>query len=62
MDDLDFVVANTLNQLSVFVTGLWGWVYLGELKGHVAVCSFFAGAVVLLIGAVLVADYGADTS
>lgn len=62
MDNVDYVVANTLNQLSVFVTGIWGWVYLGELQGRVAVTSFFAGAAVLLIGALLVATYGSDSN
>lgn len=61
MDDVDYVVANTLNQLSVFVTGLWGWAYLGELQGRTAATSFFAGAAVLLVGAVLVAYCGSDS-
>lgn len=60
MADVDYVVANALNQLSIFVTGLWGWAYLGELRGRTAATSFFAGASVLLGGAVMVAYYGSD--
>ena len=58
IDDIDYVVATTLAQCSIFVTGLWGWILLGEFEGTKAVSLFFAGAAVLVSGAVIVAHYG----
>merc|ERR1711998_710371 len=37
MDDIDYVVANTVTQCSVFVTGLWGWLLYGEFSSPGAV-------------------------
>ena len=58
MNDLDYVVANTISQTSVFITGLWGWLFFGEFKGNTAVAAFFSGVTVLVGGAVLVGYYG----
>ena len=58
LDDLDYVVANTLSQTSIFITGLWGWLVFEEFKSARAVMYFFAGAAVLVGGAVIVGIYG----
>jgi len=58
INDIDYVVATTLAQCSIFITGLWGWIFLGEFKGSKAVSWFFAGAAVLVAGAMIVAHYG----
>lgn len=58
IDNIDYVVASTLSQTSIFITGLWGWLFFGELDSPQAAWSFFAGAGILVGGAVIVAYYG----
>lgn len=60
IDDIDYVVANTLTQCSVFVTGLWGWLLYRELQGSSAVAAFFGSASVMVLGASLVGYYGTE--
>ena len=58
VDDIDYVVANTIAQTSIFVTGLWSWLFFSELKGQLQVSTFFAGATILVSGACIVSYYG----
>jgi hypothetical protein len=59
MDDIDYVVANTIAQCSVFVTGIWGWLLYEELNSKSwGVVSFFISSALLVGGACIVAYYG----
>jgi len=58
MDDIDYVVANTLSQTSIFVAGLWGWLLFSEFSGVKAVGSFFLSSAILVSGACIVGYFG----
>ena len=58
MSDVDYVVAFTISQCSVLVTGLWGWLLFGELGSPSAVRAFFISCFALVLGASVVGYYG----
>lgn len=59
MDDIDYVVANTIAQCSVFVAGIWGWLLYAELDAKTwGVVAFFLSSSLLVGGASIVAYYG----
>lgn len=58
VDDINYVVANTIAQTSIFVTGLWSWLFFSELKGRLQISTFFVGATILVLGACIVSYYG----
>ena len=55
---IDYVVAQTLAQMSILVTASWGVVYYREITGAGAIAYFLMSAACLITGASLVAYYG----
>ena len=51
-----FPVASSIYQCSVLVGGLWGVFWFGEIRGAAAIGLFFASAVGIVAGIVLMAS------
>eukprot|EP00467_Chlorarachnion_reptans_P019283 CAMPEP_0114533628 /NCGR_PEP_ID=MMETSP0109-20121206/27358_1 /TAXON_ID=29199 /ORGANISM="Chlorarachnion reptans, Strain CCCM449" /LENGTH=359 /DNA_ID=CAMNT_0001716887 /DNA_START=96 /DNA_END=1175 /DNA_ORIENTATION=+ len=53
-----FPLATPLTQCCLLVAGIWGITVFNEIRGAKAISTFFAGAAVVLVGAVLLGIYG----
>eukprot|EP00467_Chlorarachnion_reptans_P019996 CAMPEP_0114489468 /NCGR_PEP_ID=MMETSP0109-20121206/1907_1 /TAXON_ID=29199 /ORGANISM="Chlorarachnion reptans, Strain CCCM449" /LENGTH=343 /DNA_ID=CAMNT_0001665985 /DNA_START=96 /DNA_END=1127 /DNA_ORIENTATION=+ len=55
---LGLSVGYPLTQCCLLVAGIWGITVFNEIRGAKAISTFFAGAAVVLVGAVLLGIYG----
>jgi drug/metabolite transporter (DMT)-like permease len=64
MELTSYMVAQTLSQSTILVTGLYGWLLFGEIdvsRSYWPVGYFFAAAATLVAGAVIVAEYATSS-